>query len=50
MPGSKFFADSFDSVHIINGCFFKPNRTVTWSGLLLSLLTLGSVSHLNSVP
>ena len=49
MFGSKFFGDSFDSVHIINGFSNKLNRMVIWSGLLLSL-TRGKVSHLNSVP
>ena len=49
MFGSKFLGNSFDSVHIINGFLNKLNRTVIWSGLLLSL-TRGRVSHLNSVP
>ena len=46
---SKLLANSFDSVHIIKGFSNKLNRTVMWSGRLLSL-TRGSVNHLNSVP
>ena len=49
MFGSKFFGNSFDSVHTISGFSNKLNRIVMWSGLLLSLIR-GSVSHLNSVP
>lgn len=49
ISGSKFLANSFDSVQISKGFSNKLNRIEIWSGLLLSL-TLGRVSHLNSVP